>query len=565
MFEDFESLDMYGFLDYLEENSVDIDREELDKVIALEEAYGIYENQYGELCIENEVLEAVMESEDLTEDEAFIAIMEAYEEELLISERGRSTYRARQNNEKMKDAHSRNDIRKIEEYNTTHGTPSYKKQHENNNRQGASGEVSRVTGKKDKATSAIAGISREISDTNKAEKKEREREDRAIGNIGSSISKRNQETDLYNKHMNDVEKDYQNRAKIASQMSSEKQKRNKVLGGAGGAVVGAGVVGAGLLAHKAYKAHKAKKARKRGLMGKIRRLREDEDFNFISEAVEYLMENCGISEAEALQVIITEEEMLSEARPRMSKRQAAEKQREENKPIKEVIADRKEKAEEKNRAERLANYNYSYSSYSKEQPNGNRKAYESEIERQTGKLGRASNVMASKKKELGTAKQNLDVARKSADDNEELYRQAEAARKANREKKEKQLATVRSHYETQAAKDAEGHRSAEKRATRVGLAGGAAVGAVGAAGVYMAHKAYKKHKEEKRKNRGLRGKIRRGIKRLREDYGIYEENGQLFIENEVLDYVMDEFNLYEEDALAIIMEAYEEEFFDWEE
>ena len=81
----------------------------------------------------------------------------------------------------------------------------------------------------------------------------------------------------------------------------------------------------------------------------------------------------------------------------------------------------------------------------------------------------------------------------------------------------------------------------------------------------MAHKAYKKHKEEKRKNRGLRGKIRRGIKRLREDYGIYEENGQLFIENEVLDYVMDEFNLYEEDALAIIMEAYEEEFFDWEE
>ena len=49
-------------------------------------------------------------------------------------------------------------------------------------------------------------------------------------------------------------------------------------------------------------------------------------------------------------------------------------------------------------------------------------------------------------------------------------------------------------------------------------------------------------------------------RRLREDYGIFEdEYGELFIESEMVEYVMDEFDLYEEDAIEVIMESYEEE------
>ena len=46
---------------------------------------------------------------------------------------------------------------------------------------------------------------------------------------------------------------------------------------------------------------------------------------------------------------------------------------------------------------------------------------------------------------------------------------------------------------------------------------------------------------------------------LMESYGIFEEDGELFIESEMLEAVMEEFDLYEEDAIDLIMETYEEE------
>ena len=101
------------------------------------------------------------------------------------------------------------------------------------------------------------------------------------------------------------------------------------------------------------------------------------------------------------------------------------------------------------------------------------------------------------------------------------------------------------------------------------IAKGAAVvggaGAVAAGGV-LAVKAVKKHKAKKeaKSKKGLRGKLRRLREgeefMLEEKYGIFEdENGELFIENEMVEYIMDEFDLYEEDAIDVIMESYEEE------
>ena len=78
-------------------------------------------------------------------------------------------------------------------------------------------------------------------------------------------------------------------------------------------------------------------------------------------------------------------------------------------------------------------------------------------------------------------------------------------------------------------------------------AGAAALGAT----ALLARKAMKKRQMAKK--RGLFGR------RLREDYGIFEENGELFIENEMIEAVMEEYDLYEEDAIDLIMEAYEEE------
>ena len=48
-------------------------------------------------------------------------------------------------------------------------------------------------------------------------------------------------------------------------------------------------------------------------------------------------------------------------------------------------------------------------------------------------------------------------------------------------------------------------------------------------------------------------------RKLREDYGIFEENGELFIENEMVEFVMESYELSEEDAIDVIMESYEEE------
>ena len=77
------------------------------------------------------------------------------------------------------------------------------------------------------------------------------------------------------------------------------------------------------------------------------------------------------------------------------------------------------------------------------------------------------------------------------------------------------------------------------------------------AGALAVRKAMKKRAARKR--RGFLG-------RLREDYGIYEnEYGELFIENEMIDYVMEEYDLYEEDAIDLIMESYEEELEELEE
>ena len=52
---------------------------------------------------------------------------------------------------------------------------------------------------------------------------------------------------------------------------------------------------------------------------------------------------------------------------------------------------------------------------------------------------------------------------------------------------------------------------------------------------------------------------------LLESYGIFEEDGELFIENEMIEAVMDEFDLYEEDAIDLIMESFEEELTEFSE
>ena len=57
---------------------------------------------------------------------------------------------------------------------------------------------------------------------------------------------------------------------------------------------------------------------------------------------------------------------------------------------------------------------------------------------------------------------------------------------------------------------------------------------------------------------------------LEEKYGIFEEDGELFIESDVVEYIMESYDLSEEDAIDVIMESYEEELYseaeeDWKE
>ena len=48
-------------------------------------------------------------------------------------------------------------------------------------------------------------------------------------------------------------------------------------------------------------------------------------------------------------------------------------------------------------------------------------------------------------------------------------------------------------------------------------------------------------------------------KKLREEYGVYKEDGELYIENEVIYAITKEYNIYPDEAIDLIMEAYEEE------
>lgn len=50
-------------------------------------------------------------------------------------------------------------------------------------------------------------------------------------------------------------------------------------------------------------------------------------------------------------------------------------------------------------------------------------------------------------------------------------------------------------------------------------------------------------------------------KKLREKYGVYKENGELLIENEKLYEIMNEYNLYVDEAIDLIMESYNDELY----
>ena len=83
---------------------------------------------------------------------------------------------------------------------------------------------------------------------------------------------------------------------------------------------------------------------------------------------------------------------------------------------------------------------------------------------------------------------------------------------------------------------------------------------------YNSYKKYKKETEDKkskfrnRKDKGRKPEKKSRFKRLREDYGIFEEDGELFIDTEMVEAVMESYELTEEEeAIDVIMESYEEE------
>ena len=73
------------------------------------------------------------------------------------------------------------------------------------------------------------------------------------------------------------------------------------------------------------------------------------------------------------------------------------------------------------------------------------------------------------------------------------------------------------------------------------------------------YNAYKHYKNKKSENKKSKDKNKKSRKKLREDYGIFEEDGELFIENEMVEAVMESYELTEEEAIDVIMESYEEE------
>ena len=595
MFEDFDSLDMYGFLDYLEESSNIIDNDDLEfsnEINKLEEQYGIFEGTDGNLYVEDFALQIVMEDYQMDQDDAFVTIMEAYEEDLENLLEASKRYKKQQNKFQGWKKAADNEVQeyennKIEKYNNVFG---------------------------DKQTA--------FSNYTAEEERGKKMDADHITNL-------------------------------SNQSAGHKKQQNKNFGGS--ALVGAGAVGVGLAATKLYKAHKAKQRKNRGLRGKIRRTikRFREDYGiyeqggqlFIeNEILDYVMDEFDLYEEDALAIIkeAYEEELLAEYVNKTVQVRDKNITHSNNKGKGKGGSSRKNSQPNKSsggfnknmftqRMKELANPGKN-DEPGQDQPiqgktdNSTPEAANTSPNADTGKGRKYHNEPLNKEKSpknitpnvnvntnnKNTPEEVKDIIKEREPENKsgftyvprkpELYfkdpnkdyatrkytktkTEMEQARKDIEEdtarrkamidrKYNKRISSVKQNTKELNDKTEALRTSNDEKQTRYGnelkqndekfnkrqkyvKAGGALAGGAAVGGAALAYSAYKKHKENKRKNRGIRGMIRRGVKRLREDYGIYEENGLLFIENEILDYVMDEYDLYEEDAINLIMESYE--------
>ena len=169
------------------------------------------------------------------------------------------------------------------------------------------------------------------------------------------------------------------------------------------------------------------------------------------------------------------------------------------------------------------------------------------------------------KQEIEQEQKNYEERSKTREkEKEESIEKAKAQNKRNYDNKERYTDELENSRVRSRIREAE-KEAKRKEKIRSNVTTAAVVGSGVAVGGYLAYKKHKAKKEaEARRNRGLRGKLRRLREEeefmLEEKYGIFEdENGDLFIESEMVEYVMDEYDLYEEDAIDLIMEAFEEE------
>ena len=445
MFDDFDSLDMYGFLSYLEESS-QVDSEFTD----LQQQYGVYEED-NYIYVEDSVLTEIMETYNLTKEEASHSILESFMNEL---------------NEEKKD-----------------DEPVV---------------IDMVQGRD--------GVYR-----------------------------------------------------------AKNTRGRRVAGAAIGTAV---VAGSAHLAHRAAKKYKAKKEleekrRNKGFKGKIRKLgkklheggnimleeaygifEEDGELFIENEMVEAVMEEYELSESEAIEAIMEAyEEELAEAGQTMEQK------------------------------EKISHY---YAGMNPENGSDHSAHNKRKAKVAAGVALAAGGALAARKIAKKRRAKKLREDYGIFEENGELFienEMVEAVMESYELSEEEAIDAIMESYEEELSEaegqlelpapdgdEEEGKKGLSRRA-KAGIGAAAALGTAAAigGGVKVAKKRAAKKRaaaeEEARRNKGLRGKLRR----LREDYGIFEENGELFIENEMVESVMESYNLTEDDAIDLIMESYEEE------